>query len=126
MSIVRSYGRISIAALWLLSALGCSSLSDTPRVDLTGEDKARYEADLKACQAQAAKAEDSTQTTVEGTATGGILGGAINVGMGAGGIGAAIGTGAISAGIISGSHSAERKKQRVRACLDAKGYNLID
>ena len=51
MSIVRSYGRISMAALWLLSTLGCSSLSDTPRVDLTGEDKARYETDLKACQA---------------------------------------------------------------------------
>lgn len=126
MSIVRSYGLISIAAVWLLAALGCSSMSDTPRVDLTGEDPARYEADLKECQAIAAKVDDSIRATAEGTATGGIVGGAINIGVGAGGVGAAIGTGAISAGIISGSQSAERKKQRVRACLDAKGYNLID
>jgi hypothetical protein len=114
--------RFGSAMFFLL--VGCASV-DEPRVDLRGDDRVRFEADLKACQSYAAKVEETATATTSGAATGGAIGAAINVAVG-GGVAVAAGTGAISAGIISGTSATQRKKQLIRKCLDERGYNLLD
>ena len=116
---------------WLSSLIlsllgGCASVDDTPRVDLRGENRVRFEADLKECQSYAAKADKTVEAATSGATAGGVIGAAINVAVGGGGAAVAGGSGAISAGIISGAGAVQRQRQQVRKCLDDRGYNLID
>lgn len=115
-----------LSSIMLLLLGGCASVDDAPHVDLRGEDRTRFEADLKECQSYAAKVGKTAEATTSGAAAGGVIGAAINVAVGGGGAAAAGGTGAISAGIISGTSAAQRQRQQVRKCLDERGYNLID
>lgn len=113
-------------SLMLLLLGGCAGINDTPRVDLRGEDRVRFEADLKECQSYAARADKTAEAATTGAAVGGVIGAAINVVVGGGGAAVAGGSGSISAGIISGTGAVQRQRQQVRKCLDDRGYNLID
>lgn len=112
---------------WIVPILLCGCTSTVaPRVDMTGVDPVRYEADLRDCQSYAAKAKNVGGTSAEASVTGGVLGAAINVAAGAGSIGVAATSGAISSGILTGAREENLQNQQVRSCLDRLGYNLLD
>ncbi len=121
-------------ALGFTLTLAACAYNQQPVVDMTGVDKAQYEADFSYCQSYATKVDkdEAAKTQAKnGAVTGAAIGavaGALEDGLGGALVGAAAG-GAIGAGTgaAEGANDATKTQALVlRRCLAKKGYTVYD
>ena len=116
------------------SALAACAYNQNPVVDMTGVDRATYEADYSYCQSYADnvdKGEAAKTEAKNGAITGAVIGavaGVLEDGISGAVVGAAAG-GAIGggAGAVGGANDATKTQSLVlRKCLVNKGYTVYD
>lgn len=97
-----------------------------PIVDMQGRDYAKYEQDLRECQAYSAQAAGAGEQAAVG-AVGGAIFGALLAAVAGGGYSrnSAAGVGAV-AGAAGGAAGGERDQRNIiRTCLHNRGYSVL-
>lgn len=118
---------IFVLVLLILTA-GCSTYR--PIVDMQGKDQAKYETDLRECQAYARQVSPATTALVGGVVgagAGAILGAIVGSYFGRAGEFAGMGAsvGGASGGMSGAAEGARSQMDVIRRCMAGRGYNVL-
>ncbi len=109
-------------------ATGCAHTGADyrPIVDMQGRDYAKYEQDLRECQAYSSQASGAAEQAAVGAVGGALFGAVIAAVAGRGySRNTAAGLGAV-AGAAGGATSGERDQRNIiRVCLSNRGYSVL-